>query len=49
MNNLSNGKIVTQMVNLAWLAELAIHESKDRQTGGHPYNTPPVCGYYDLP
>ena len=49
MNSLSNGKIVIEKVSLAWLAELAIHESKDRQTGGHLYDTPPVSGYYDLP
>jgi hypothetical protein len=41
LNSLGNGKIVTQKVNLARLAELTIHQSKDRQTGGHLYDTPP--------
>jgi hypothetical protein len=28
MNNLSNGKIVTEKVNLAWFAELAISKAR---------------------
>ena len=28
MNSLSNGKIVTEKVNLAWLAELAISKAR---------------------
>ena len=44
MNKLRNGKIVKQKVELAWNEELGINESKDRQTGGHSYDTPPVCG-----
>jgi hypothetical protein len=32
VNNLSNGKIVTQKVNLAWLAELATSKARiDRE------------------
>ena len=41
MNSLGNGKIVIQKVNLARLAELAIHQSKDGQTGGHLYDALP--------
>ena len=41
LNSLGNGKIDTEKVNLARLAELAIHHSMDRQTGGHLYDTPP--------
>jgi hypothetical protein len=41
LNSLGKGKIVTQKVDLARLAELAIHQSKDRQTGGHLYDTSP--------
>ena len=41
LNSLGNGKIVTEKVNLARLADLAIHESKDRQTVSHLYDTSP--------
>ena len=41
LNSLGNGMIVTQKVNLARLAELAIHQSKEGQTGGHMYDTTP--------
>jgi hypothetical protein len=41
LNSLGNGKIVTEKDNLARLAELATHQSKDRQTGGHLYDTSP--------
>jgi hypothetical protein len=41
LNSLGNGMIVTQKVNLARLAELAIHQSKVGKTRGHLYDTTP--------